>query len=39
MKNILIIGSGVVGLAIAYELSKKRGLNVFVVEKNKSISQ
>ncbi len=37
MKNILIIGSGVVGLAIAYELSKKIGLKVFVLEKNKNI--
>jgi L-2-hydroxyglutarate oxidase LhgO len=39
MQNILIIGSGVVGLAIAYELSKKKNYNVFVLEKNKIYGQ
>ena len=35
MKNILIIGAGVIGLSIAYELSKKKFLEVTVIEKNK----
>ena len=37
MKNIVVIGAGVVGLSIAYELSKKKKLNLFVLEKNKKI--
>jgi len=36
MKNILVIGCGVVGLAIAYELSKKKNYNIYVLEKNKN---
>ena len=33
MKKILIIGSGVIGLSIAYELSKVKKFKVTVIEK------
>lgn len=39
MKNILIIGCGVIGLATAYELSKKKIYNVHILEKNKIYGQ
>ena len=36
MKNILIIGAGIIGLSVAYELSKsKKNFEVRVIEKNK----
>ena len=35
MKNIAIIGAGVVGLSIAYQLSQNKKFRVFVLEKNK----
>ena len=37
MKKILIIGSGVIGLSIAYELSKVKRFKVTVIEKSKTI--
>jgi|TARA_B100000959_G_C14970889_1_gene619638 L-2-hydroxyglutarate oxidase LhgO len=38
MTKILIIGAGIVGLSIAYELSrKKKNFKIFVLEKNKKI--
>lgn len=38
MKNILIIGAGVIGLSVAYELSKKkREYCIYVLEKNNKI--
>jgi len=36
MKKILIIGGGVIGLSIAYEISKNNRFKVFLVEKNKT---
>ena len=35
MKNLLIIGAGVIGMSIAYELSKKKKFKITVLEKNK----
>ena len=35
MKKILIIGAGVVGLSIAYELSKYKKFRIIVLEKGK----
>ncbi|MFM7560120.1 FAD-dependent oxidoreductase, partial [Cylindrospermopsis raciborskii] len=32
--NVVIIGCGVVGAAIAYQLSQIKGLNITVFEKN-----
>lgn len=37
--DIAIIGAGVIGLAIAYELSKKNNLSIAVLEKNKKYGQ
>ena len=37
MKKILIIGSGVIGLSIAYELSKTKKFKITVLEKSKNI--
>lgn len=37
MSNVLIIGAGVVGLSIAYELSKKKKYNIYIFDKNKHI--
>ncbi len=37
MNNILIIGAGIVGVSIAYELSKSNKNNIYVIEKNKNI--
>ena len=34
MSKIAIIGSGVVGASIAYELSKVNGLKVYLIEQN-----
>lgn len=36
MKKILIIGGGVIGLSIAYEISKNNKFKVLLVEKNKN---
>lgn len=36
MKKILIIGGGVIGLSIAYEISKNNRFKVLLVEKNKN---
>ncbi len=37
MKKILVIGAGVVGLSVSYELSKSKKFNVTVLEKAKKI--
>ncbi len=37
MNNILIIGAGVVGISIAYELSKIKKNNIYIIEKNRNI--
>ena len=37
MTNILIIGAGVVGISTAYELSKIKKNNIYIIEKNKNI--
>lgn len=37
--DIVIIGAGVVGLAIAYELSRSSGKSIAVLEKNKTYGQ
>ena len=37
MSNILIIGAGVVGISTAYELSKIKKNNIYIIEKNKNI--
>src|SRR3989344_6981224 len=37
--NIAIIGAGVVGCALAHELSSNSKLSVFVLEKNKGIGE
>ena len=34
MKKIMIIGAGIVGLSIAYELSKVKKFRITVLEKN-----
>lgn len=36
MKKILIIGGGVIGLSLAYEISKKKKFQVFLIEKKKT---
>ena len=36
MKKIIIIGGGVVGLCLAYEISKNRKFQVFLIEKNRT---
>ena len=38
MTQVVVIGAGVVGAAIAYELSQVRGLNVTLLDKNTSAS-
>jgi L-2-hydroxyglutarate oxidase LhgO len=37
MKKILIIGAGVIGLSIAYELSKIKKFKIIVLEKSKTV--
>ncbi len=37
MTKILIIGAGVVGISTAYELSKIKKNNIYIIEKNKNI--
>ena len=37
MKNILIIGGGVIGLSLAYEISQKKKFKVILFEKNKNL--
>ena len=37
MNTILIIGAGAIGLSVGYELSKRKNLNIYIVEKNKNV--
>lgn len=39
MKNIVIIGGGIVGLAVAYKLSTNKNLNITVLEKENDVGK
>lgn len=39
MKNIVIVGGGIVGLAVAYKLSTNKNLNVTVLEKENEVGK
>jgi len=39
MKNVIIVGGGIVGLAVAYKLSSNRNLNIIVLEKENDLGQ
>ena len=39
MKDIVIIGGGIVGLAVAYKLSTNKNLNVTVLEKENEVGK
>ena len=39
MKNVVIIGGGIVGLAVAYKLSTNKNLNVIVLEKENEVGK
>ena len=39
MKNVVIIGGGIVGLAVAYKLSTNKNLNVTVLEKENEVGK
>ena len=39
MKNVIIVGGGIVGLAVAYKLSSNKNLNIIVLEKENDLGQ
>lgn len=39
MKNIVVVGGGIVGLAVAYKLSTNKNLNVTVLEKENEVGK
>jgi L-2-hydroxyglutarate oxidase len=39
MKNVVIVGGGIVGLAVAYKLSSNKNLNITVLEKENDVGQ
>ena len=39
MKNVVIVGGGIVGLAVAYKLSSNKNLNIIVLEKESNVGQ
>ena len=39
MKNVVIVGGGIVGLAVAYKLSSNKNLNIIVLEKENNVGQ
>ena len=39
MKNVVVIGGGIVGLAVAYKLSTNKNLNVTVLEKENEVGK
>jgi len=39
MKNIVIVGGGIVGLAVAYKLSFNKNLNIIVLEKESDVGK
>jgi L-2-hydroxyglutarate oxidase len=39
MKNIVIVGGGIVGLAVAYKLSSNKNTNIIVLEKENDLGQ
>jgi len=39
MKNVIIVGGGIVGLAVAYKLSFNKNLNILILEKENDLGQ
>jgi L-2-hydroxyglutarate oxidase len=39
MKNIVVVGGGIVGLSVAYKLSANKNLNIVVLEKENGVGQ
>jgi L-2-hydroxyglutarate oxidase len=39
MKNVVIVGGGIVGLAVAYKLSSNKNLNITLLEKENDVGQ
>jgi L-2-hydroxyglutarate oxidase len=39
MKNIVVVGGGIVGLSVAYKLSSNKNLNIVVLEKENGVGQ
>jgi L-2-hydroxyglutarate oxidase len=39
MKNIVVVGGGIVGLSVAYKLSSDKNLNIVVLEKENGVGQ
>ena len=39
MKNVVVVGGGIVGLSVAYKLSSDKNLNIVVLEKENGVGQ
>jgi L-2-hydroxyglutarate oxidase len=39
MKNVVVVGGGIVGLSVAYKLSANKNLNIVVLEKENGVGQ
>ena len=39
MKNVVVVGGGIVGLSVAYKLSSNKNLNIVVLEKENGVGQ